>query len=234
MALHYLIWKGTNSRTKYIRVRNRMPIIQPQERVNHITIPGREGELTQVEGENIYEPYIQTAQVTVMGAAHVPEAEAWLSGDGDVTFDSQPGLKQAARIINAVTFEKFSRNLDLWQGDVQFYCQPIKYPVVQADIEVTSSGTALTNPGTLPAFPVMVITGSGAVSITISGKTLIIPECVSGWTVDCRNKWILNGSGVPQFNAWQGEFPQIPTGSSSISFTGSVTKIKITPNWRTK
>ena len=50
MALHYLIWKGTNSRTKYIRVRNRMPIIQPQERVNHITIPGREGELTQVEG----------------------------------------------------------------------------------------------------------------------------------------------------------------------------------------
>ena len=234
MALHYFIWKGTRSDTKHIRVRNRMPIIQPQERVNHITIPGREGELTQVEGENIYEPYIQTAQVTVIGAANVPAAEAWLNGDGDVTFDSQPTLKQAARIINSVEFTKLSRNLDLWQGDVQFYCQPIKYPVTQSDIEVTSSGTALANQGTLPAFPVMVITGSGAVSITISGKTLVIPECVSGWKVDCLNKWILDSNNVPQMNAWTGEFPQIPTGNSSISFTGSITKIKITPNWRTK
>ena len=234
MARLYFTWKGTDSRTKHIRLRNRMPIIQPQERVNHITIPGREGELTQVEGENIYEPYIQTAQVTVEGVANLPAAEAWLSGDGFVTFDSQPTLKQMARIINAVTFTRLSRNLDLWQGDVQFYCQPIKYPVTQSDIEVTSSGTALANPGTLPAFPAMVITGSGAVSITISGKTLVIPECVSGWTVDCLNKWILDSNGAPQMNAWTGEFPQIPTGNSSISFTGSITKIKITPNWRTK
>ena len=231
MALHYLIWKGTNSNTKHIRVRNRMPIIRPQERVNHITIPGREGELTQVEGEHIYESYIQTAQVTVIGAEHVPEAEAWLSGDGDVTFDSQPDLKQAARVINAVTFTKLSRNLDLWQGDIQFYCQPIKHPVDEEDIEITESGETLENPGTLPAMPEIQMEGSGAVSVSINGVTLIIPDLTSGWTADCANKWICQ-NGVPQMNAWQGEFPQIPVGESMITFTGNITKLTITPHWR--
>ena len=148
-----------------------------------------------------------------------------------VTFDSQPGLQQSARIINAVTFEKHSRNVDTWHADVQFYCDPIKSDPNEEDIEVTSSGTTLTNPGTLPAFPLMEITGSGAVSITIDGKQLIIPDLTTGWVADCGNKWIL-GNNTPQFNAWTGEFPAIPTGTSTITFTGSITKIKITPRWR--
>lgn len=232
MARLYFLWNGTDSRTKHIRLRNRMPVIRPQERVEHITIPGRTGELTQVEGENIYEGYIQTAQITVDGIANVPAAEAWLTGEGYVTFDTQSSLRQKARIINAITFEKVSRNLDLWQGDVQFYCEPIKRALTDTGIEVTSSGTALTNPGTLPAFPLIEITGSGAVSISIGGKTLVIPACVSGWKVDCENQWILDSNGVPQFDAWQGEFPQIPAGNSTVLFTGSITKLTITPHWR--
>ena len=231
MALHYLIWKGENSKNKHCRVRNRMPIIKPQERVSHITIPGREGELTQKEGENIYEPYIQTAQMSVVGVENVQAAEAWLTGSGMVTFDSQPGLQQSAQIINAVTFEKHSRNVDTWHADVQFYCEPLKSDPEEEDIEITSSGTAITNPGTLPAFPLIEITGSGTVTVSIAGKTLIIPDCESGWVADCKDKWMLD-DGVPQFNAWQGEFPQIPVGNSTVLFTGSVTKITITPRWR--
>ena len=232
MARLYFIWKGTDSRTMNIRVRNRMPIIRPQERVNHVTIPGRAGELTQLEGEDIYESYIQTVNVTVEGAENVPAAETWLRGEGLITFDSQPELQQKARVINAVTFNKLSRNLDLWQGDIQFYCEPVKRAMTDTAISVTSSGTSISNPGDLKAFPSIKITGSGAVSITCGGKTLIIPNCVSGWTADCENKWILNSSGVPQMNAWQGEFPEIQTGSNTVSFTGSITKLEITPHWR--
>ena len=73
--------------------------------------------------------------------------------------------------------------------------------------------------------------GSGEVSIQIDGKTLVIPSLTSGWTADCANRWIcLNGT--PQWNAWTGDFPQIPVGTSSILFTGSITKLTITPHWR--
>lgn len=231
MALHYLLWKGTNSSTKHIRVRNRMPIVRPQERVEHIAIPGRPGELTQVEGENIYESYIQTAQISVVGAENVEAAEAWLTGEGYVTFDSQPTLRQMARVINAVTLEKHSRNVDTWQADVQFYCDPIKHAVGETAINVTSSGTSIANPGNLPAFPLLKVTGSGAVSIACGGNTIVIPDLTSGWVIDCENKWIL-ASGVPQYNAYTGEFPVLQVGNSTMTFTGSITKIEVTPNWR--
>ena len=231
MADRYFIWNGVNSSTKHIIMNDRAPIIRPEERVNHVTIPGRSGELTQVEGDDIFSSYIQSLAVTVEGKTNVPAAEAWLRGDGYVTFDTQPTLKQRARIINAVTFQRHSRNADYYTGDVQFYCDPVKYQTTEEGITVTSSGTTLTNPGTLPAFPLMAITGSGAVSITIDGKQLIIPELTTGWVADCENQWIL-ASNVPQMNAWTGEFPAIPVGSSTITFSGSITKIEITPRWR--
>ena len=215
----------------HILFNERVPIVRPEERVEHIVIPGRSGELTQVEGEDIFNSYIQTVTLTVEGLANVPAAETWLKGDGYVTFDTQPALRQKARIINAVTFQRHSKNANYYTGDVQFYCEPIKRALTDTDIEVTSSGTTLTNPGTLPAFPEIQMEGSGEVSISIDGKTLIIPDLTSGWTADCENQWIcLNG--VPQFGAWQGEFPQIPVGESTILFTGSITKLTITPHWR--
>ena len=231
MALLYFKWKGTNSNTKHIRVQAKAPIIRPEERVEHVTIPGRPGELTQVEGEHIYNSYIQTLTLIVDGKANVPAAEEWLTGEGYVTFDTQPTLQQRARIINAVTFSKHSHNLDYWVGDVQFYCEPIKGLIAEENIEVTSSGTSLSNPGNMVALPLMEVTGSGAVSISCGGKTIVIPDLTSGWVIDCENRWILE-NGVQQFNAWTGDFPRIPTGTSTFLFTGSISKIKITPRWR--
>ena len=227
----YFIWNDTRSDAMHIFYNDRTPVIRPEERLEHIVIPGRAGELTQVEGENIFNSYIQTITLTVEGLENVPAAEIWLKGDGYVTFDTQPELKQRALIINAVTFQRHSKNTNCYTGEVQFYCDPVKQLIAETDITVTTSGTTLTNPGTLPAFPEIQIEGSGAVSVSIDGVTLIIPELTSGWTADCANKWICQ-NGVPQFGAWQGTFPEIPVGESTILYTGNVTKITITPHWR--
>lgn len=227
----YFIWNGIRSDEMHILFNERMPIIRPEERVDHVVIPGRAGELTQTEGENIFNSYIQTVPLTVEGLGNVQAAETWLRGGGYVTFDTQPDLQQKARVINAVTFQRHSKNANYYTGEVQFYCDPIKQQLNEEQIEVTASGMTLTNPGTLPAFPEIQIEGSGAVSVSIDGVTLIIPDLTSGWTADCANKWICQ-NGVPQFGAWQGTFPEIPVGESMILYTGSVTAITITPHWR--
>ena len=231
MALLYFIWNGTNSNTKHIRVQDKTPIVRPEERVEHVTIPGRPGELTQVEGDDIYNSYIQTLTLIVDGKANVPAVEKWLRGDGYVTFDTQPDLKQRARVINAVTFSRQSHNLDYWVGEVQFYCEPIKRAVSENTIDVTSSGTSIANAGDLPALPLLKVTGSGAVSVSCGGKTIVIENLTSGWVIDCENKWVL-ASGVPQYNAYTGDFPEIPVGGGTLTFTGSVSKIEVTPNRR--
>jgi len=231
MPLHYFIWNGTNTQDKHIQVANRVPVVRPEERVQHVTIPGRVGELTVTEGDQIYNSYIQTAEVAVDGKANVHEAENWLKGEGLITFDTEPNRQQKARIIGAVTLDKHSKNMDRYSASVQFYCEPVKSDPDEEDIEVTESGATITNPGDLNAYPLIKITGSGQITLSCGGNVLTIPECVSGWTVDCENEWILDG-GTPLGGVCSGAFPVFVPGVNTLAFTGSITKLEITPRFR--
>ena len=227
---YWFMWNGVRSDEMDIILNEAPQVIKPEERIQHVTIPGRTGEVTLTEGEDIYQSYIQTLSIAVRGAANVPAAENWLKGAGVLTLSSQPGLEQAARVIGAVTMGKHSRNLDWWEGDVQFYCEPFKHAIGEQDIEITESGTEVSNPGELPAFPLIEVTGSGNVTIYCGARTLIIPNCVSGWVIDSENEWILDG-GVPVMGACSGEFPVFQPGENMVTFTGA-TSLTVTPRFR--
>ena len=232
MATKYWFkWNGVRSDAKNIILNSAPQIIKPEERIQHVMIPGRSGELTITEGDQVYQSYIQTVPIAVNGAANVPGVENWLKGDGMVIFSSQSGRQQKARVIGAVTMEKHSRHLDWWEGDVQFYCDPVKSDPDENDIVVTESGATITNPGDMDAYPLIKITGSGLITLSCGGNVLTIPECVSGWTVDCLNEWILNGT-TPVGAACSGAFPIFVPGTNTLAFTGSITKLEITPRFR--
>jgi phage-related protein len=55
----FFICNGIDCRSKGVIVRSPAPIIRPEERVQHVEIPGRSGDLTETEGENIYNSYKQ-------------------------------------------------------------------------------------------------------------------------------------------------------------------------------
>ena len=224
------IWNNVSCATKGIRLQSMPEIVKPEERVNHVTIPGRSGEMTLTEGDDIYNSYIQTIPLIIDNAADVKAAEEWLRGDGWLTFSGQPNLCQKARVINAVTFTKHSRNSTWWEGEVQFYCDPIKYDTVWNNIEVTTSGTSVNNPGDMKAYPKIGITGSGTVTVSVGGRTLTIPECVDGYIIDTENEWILYNN-VPQMNVCSGNFPVFNKGNNTVTFTGA-TKLTIEPAWR--
>ena len=117
----YFVWKGEDCKAYGIEVQASIPIIRPEERVRHVEIPGRSGDLTQLEGEGIFNSYIQTVTITVPGWYNVREVYNWLRGSGYVTFHGEPDRKQMARVIGAITLTKHSRNSDWWTGEVQFY-----------------------------------------------------------------------------------------------------------------
>lgn len=83
MARSYFIWNGTDCRSMGIMLQGPVPIIRPEERVNHVEIPGRSGDLTELEGEEdepIYNSYIQTVTLQVPGGYRVREVFNWLKG----------------------------------------------------------------------------------------------------------------------------------------------------------
>lgn len=232
MATRYWFkWNGSRSDAKNIVLNAAPQIIKPEERIQHVTIPGRSGDVTLTEGDKVFSSYIQTVGIAVNGAANVPAVEAWLTGAGIVTFSSQPGFEQKARIVGAVELQKHSRGLDWWEGDVQFYCDPIKNGVDEQAITVTTSGTSVNNPGDMTAYPLIEITGSGAVTVAAGGRTLTIPDCTSGWVIDSENEWILSGN-IPQEQVCSGNFPILAKGANAVTFTGSITKLVITPRFR--
>ena len=228
MAIHYFIWNGTNSKNKHIRVPNRIPIIKPEERTQQVMIPGRSGDLTETEGENIYNSYIQTVSISVKGGFNVRNIYKWLRGSGYVIFSGEPDRKQAARVIGAITLNRVSRNIDHWAGEVQFYCQPFKEKLLEEMVSVTSSGATVKNDGDVIAYPKITVNAGAAgqdIVLAMGGKVLRINMtgmADTGCVVDCQGQVVTNYSGTANLtHLSSGEFPRLLPGDNTVTYVNA-------------
>lgn len=223
MPQSYFIWKNRDCRSMGIIMRGPAPIIRPEERVSHIEIPGRSGDLTETEGEYIYNSYIQTVSFSVRGGYRVREVYRWLRGDGYVTFSGEPDRKQEARIIGAVTLNKVSRNLDNWAGECQFYCQPLKQLLTQKTNTVSPSGTVV-NSGDVDEKPVFLVTCSGGTAtLTIGDKSISVTDNTQGTVlrIDSDAMMVTNTDQTANWNKWAiGDYPVLKPGSNTIGGSG--------------
>ena len=175
MGQSYFIWKGRDCRSMGVWLQGPVAIVRPEERVDHVQIMGRSGDLTETEGAEVYNSYIQTATILVKGGFRVREVYAWLRGSDYVTFSGEPDRRQRARIIGAVTLNKHAYNIDWWVGEVQFYCQPLKEKLQETSVEITSSGSKVPNAGDVISFPKIMATASGtSMTVAAGGKTLTV------------------------------------------------------------
>lgn len=224
MAQSYFIWKGKDCRSMGINLRGPVPIVRPEERVEHVTIPGRSGDLTQTEGDNIYQSYIQTVDMSVKGGHRVREVYKWLRGEGYVTFSGEPDRRQKARIIGAITLTKLSRNMDRWAGTAQIYCEPLKELLTPSTTEITSSGSAVVNAGDVKSMPKIIATASStSMTISAGGKTLEISDVTSGnqYIIDCDAGMVTNAAGTVNLTAnSSGNFPELAPGSNTVTGSG--------------
>ena len=224
MGKSYFIWNGMDCRNMGVTLAGPVAIVRPEECVKHVEIPGRSGDLTQVEGENVYNSYIQTATIQVKGGYRVRDVYRWLRGAGYVTFSGEPDRRQPARIIGAITLDKHSHNMDTWVGEIQFYCQPLKELLREETMEITASGTTIFNAGDVTEKPKIKLTASGGnATITIGGNTTLLLNLTSGvkYVLDSETQEMITLSGGSSVtNLTVGEFPMIPVGSQAVTGTG--------------
>lgn len=230
MPQSYFVWNDIDCRSMGIIMRGPVPIVRPEERVQHVEIPGRSGDLTELEGNQIYNSYIQTVSISVRGGYRVRDVYKWLRGSGFVTFSGEPDRKQPGRIIGAITLNKVSRNLDNWAGELQIYCQPLKQLLTENTQVITASNTQIINLGDVRAKPLIKLTPSGtSASITITGNdtpadnTLILTGLTSGTPVwiDSEIMEVLNNdksATLTQNSA--GDFPQLGQGVNTLTGSG--------------
>ena len=224
MGQLFFIWKNKNCKSMGVRLAAPVSIVRPEERVQHIQIPGRSGDLTETEGQDIYNSYIQTASIQVSGGFRAREIYDWLRGADYVTFHGEPERKQAARIIGAVTLNRFSRNLDICTGEVQFYCQPLKQLLADPMVTITSSGTSVVNRGDVTAKPLIKLTASAAsATVAAGGNSITITGLTSGsnYYIDSDINEVYNADRTVILTPNStGAFPVLLQGGNSVTGSG--------------
>lgn len=239
----YFIFNGVDSRSYGIRCEQCAPVMRPEERVENVKIPGREGDVTLTEGEDIYDAYMQNIKFSVP-ESHRDAVIGWLRGEGMVTFSTEPDMEQPARVVKQIVLDRFGI-LNWFSGEVVFYVQPYKKRT-RGDLNMLTLADedTIVNRGTVASRPIILVdAGNDDFSVTIGGSTIVVSaseheELEDGdiWEIDCDTMevFIVNEDGEIVESATQyssGSFPPIPKGTSTVRITG-VDEITILPNFR--
>lgn len=230
--LDWFEWNGTRCTTLGIHVLEQPAITLPAERSTFTNIPGRSGSLTTLEGKNVYDDMILSATCYIDNPNNIDSIAAWLKGSGKVTFANRTGGFYNARIVNQIPFEKILRGNPQRSFIVNFRCFPFFYMTGIADITLTSSGRSIVNPGAVASEPIITVNASGDITLMV-GTTIVELEDINGNIVlDSTLQEAYKGV-TSQNSKMNGDFPTIPSGNCTVSWSGNVTSIVIKPNWRT-
>lgn len=223
-------WNGVRCTQYGIHVLEQPPITIPSERATFTNVPGRSGSLTTLEGDDVYDDLLLTATCFISDPSRIPEIVAWLRGSGTVTFANRQGGFYHARIVNQISFEKILRGNPHRSFAVNFRCKPFFYLKDVQPITLTTSGTFITNPGSVSSEPVITIYGSGEITLMVG---MTITEMAVSGSITLDTPLMEAYSGFTSMNsAMSGDFPILLQGQNAVSWTGNVTKVEIQPNWR--
>jgi phage-related protein len=234
MAEPYFIWKNTNSNTMGIVVNEYPNPAKPAERVKEIVVPGRAGTLTETEGEEVYDNVVLTCQCSVLPTADLHAISAWLRGSGTVVFGNDATKCYTARLDSQLDFERLVSVQVYREVAIPFACQPFKYLTTPGtDIVETVSGQTVTNAGTVFSLPKIKVEGSGDITLTIGTKAIQLTGLTDGIIIDSELVDAYDLTATVLMNEQMvGDFPTLPVGTFAVSWTGTVTKVTITPRWR--
>ena len=227
----YFIWNGVDCRQYGIHVSELPPITIPLERSTQTNVPGRPGSLTQLEGEDVYDDMILTATCFISDPAQIPAIAAWLKGSGTVTFANRTGGYYKARIANQIPFEKVLRGNPHCTFAVNFRCFPFFYAASGDDITITTSGTTITNPGNVYSEPKITLTGSGDITLMVGTTIVELTGITGNIVIDSALQEAYIGNALMN-DHMSGDFPVLKPGQNAISWSGTVTRVVVKPNWR--
>jgi len=220
------IWQGKDSYEDYgIVITVLPPETIPEANVDEIPIPGRDGDLT--IDYNTKKPYTLPMTCTLLDFAKIDEVKAWLNGSGDLIFNWQNYIFDA-RLINQIDISQSLESLG--EFPLIWKVQPYKRDI-DSLILILEAPQTIFNPSTQNSKPVIKLYGTGNVNLIINGNIINLTNVSEYVTIDSDIQNAFKDT-LPKNNDMEGEFQELISGTNYISWTGSVAKIEITPNWR--
>lgn len=229
---NYVIFKGINSNTYSNLIISELPCIsKPELRVETTEIDGKDGDIIDKLG---YAAYDKTMKIGLTSSDNIDNIIKFFSGSGDIIFSNEPDKYYKAYIYEQIDYERLLR---FKEADITIHVQPFKYLLNEKDVVLNiTNQTLLTvnNQGLEKAKPIIKLYGSGTISISLNSLTSFsvnIAEEDGYVIIDSTEEEAYTDTELKNRNM-SGEFPLLESGDNTITWTGNLTKIEITPNSR--
>jgi phage-related protein len=228
---------GVRSTSRGVYVQEYPPLTLPEERAKFEPVPGRSGNLTLLEGDAVYDDIALSVDCFMRDLSKLDQISAWLRGRGALVLGNMPDRYYDARCVNQIELSKILRGREHRTFAAVFRCKPFRYVYPAPASTVLVNGGSLVNPGNVDAEPVITLTGSGDVTLTIGDKsvdialpstaTTIIIDVPAGFAYSADGT--VNMTGLLSIDDWP---LTIPPGTSAVAWTGTVSSASILRNWR--
>lgn len=234
--MKHFTFNGVDSATFGVYLEKEPEIVVGNIRAETQTIIGSAKVLHYVEGDDAMDPVVISLDCCVndVDDSTFDSICAWLRGGGDLRTDYDPDhYYRKAFVSNQIPLTRVFRQLRGYKFTVEFEAEAHRYRLPD-DVDITIiEASRIDNPGTAPAEPLIKLTGTGDVDLMIGDSTLAITGIEDYVMIDCEAQIVYRedvnlGTSVTRMGLW----PTIPADGCMINWSGSVTKLEITPRWR--
>lgn len=235
---------GQNSLNSGIYITGEAVYNAPGRVVDMISVPGRNGDLAIDQGrfENIQVTYPAGcfANISADFADKISAFRNILASryaykrltDTYHPDEFRLGLYKAGLEVETVAYNTAG------EFGIEFECKPQRWLVSGETAQTFTNSGSITNPTLFPSSPLLVVTGSG--TLTLGSQVLTIASGSSSSQViyiDCESQeaWEIVGSGKISRNDYiqnAGEsFPVLSSGNNVVTLGSGISQVVITPRW---
>lgn len=230
--MNSIILNGISSTTiQGLLIQSLPPITKPKIRAEAEEIDGRDGDIITLLG---YGAYDKEFQIGLYGNFDIDQIIEYFNSSGIVTFSNEEDKYYNYQILEQIDFERLLR---FRTATVTMHVQPFKYSIADNSKTFTiAEGTtniAIRNVGNIYSKPIITLTGTGTINLylnEIQAFVINLGATATTIAIDINNMNAYNPSNNNFMNrVVTGNYDnfRLAIGKNTISWTGSVTQIKI-------
>lgn len=224
---NYIILNGVNSNTiTGLLISTLPPITKPKQRTQTEEIDGRDGDIVTKLG---YSAYDKEITIGLFGNYNTDQVITFFNSEGNIVFSNEADKYYKYQILDQIDFEKLIR---FKTAKVTLHVQPFKYPLQEQPITISGETTVI-NEGNIYSKPVLNISGSGEIEVTLNGEQIFNIDLGSeetDITIDTNQMEAYNPDTTELMNRQvTGDYSlfKLQAGNNTISLSGSVTSANI-------
>lgn len=233
--MHNLIIDGKSLKDYGIYVSGENAYNAPAWQMDTFTVPGRHGDLLF--------PALRMESISVAYPAFIRQNFRLNAAQARLYLLGRPGWRRIEDDYNTDSYRKgyFSGPIDFdtrflnlsAEMELVFTCQPQRW-LKSGEIPVgITSGQFLTNDW-MPAKPLIQLTGTGDGELRVGSSTITVNGMVEELTIDCDSQNAYSGTiNKNSTIKVSGGFPVMEVGETTITYSGGITAVQITPRWWT-